>query len=140
MAKANDTLTGQLNALNKHDPAAFVSYYSPNASVFDPAYPEPLRGQEAVRQDFSEFITAFPDLEMKLDRVVEDDGIVAYEIRMSGTHKGPLISPAGHIPATNRKIEVKGGVFSKFDSDGRITEEHRYYDLAGLLGQLGVIQ
>ena len=138
MAKAHETLQKQLDALNKHDIATFASYYRQDASVFDPSYPEPLQGQDAVRQDFSEFITAFPDLRMAIDRVVEDDDTTAYEIRMSGTHTGPLVSPAGEIPATNRKIDVKGGVFTKFDKDGRIVEERRYYDLAGMLGQLGI--
>lgn len=140
MAKGRDTLKKQLDALNSHDPATFASFYRPDVSVFDPAYPEPLKGQEAVRKDMEDFVVAFPDVEMKIERVVEDENSAAYEIRMSGTHKGPLLGPAGQIPATNKKIEVGGGIFTRFDSDGRIIEERRYYDLAGLLGQIGQLQ
>ena len=140
MANGSDTLKKQLEALNRHDAGTFASFYRSDVSVFDPAYPDPLRGQDAVRKDMEDFVTAFPDLEMKIERVIEDGSAAAYEIRMTGTHKGPLLGPAGHIPATDKRIEVGGGVFARFDNEGRIIEERRYYDLAGLLGQIGLLQ
>lgn len=140
MANGNDILKKQLDALNRHDSTTFASFYGRDVSVFDPAYPEPLRGPEAVKKDMEDFMVAFPDVEMKIERVVEDGSTAAYEIRMTGTHKGPLVGPAGEIPATNRKIEVGGGIFARFDDEGRIVEERRYYDLAGLLGQIGILQ
>lgn len=140
MANGSDTLKKQLDALNRHDATTFASFYRDDVSVFDPAYPEPLKGQAAVRKDMEDFVVAFPDVEMKIERVIEDAGSAAYEIRMSGTHKGPLLGPAGHIPATNKRISVGGGIFARFDKEGRIIEERRYYDLAGLLGQIGLLQ
>lgn len=137
MANGSDTLKKQLDALNRHDSATFASFYRRDVSVFDPAYAEPLKGQEAVRKDMDDFIVAFPDVEMKIERVVENEGTAAYEVRMSGTHKGPLVGPGGEIPATGKKINIGGGIFARFDGEGQIVEERRYYDLAGLLGQIG---
>ena len=57
---------------NRHDVAGFVRYYSDDATVYDPMYPEPLRGAAAVGRDFQEFITAFPDTEFMLGAVVVD--------------------------------------------------------------------
>lgn len=140
MPTATDTLRKQLDALNSHDAETFVSCYDSKAEVYDPGQPELLRGREAIAKDMTDFLSAFPDLEASIARTVEVGDTVAYEITMRGTHKGSLIAPTGHIPATNRKIEVGGGIFARVDGDGRIVEERRYYDLAKLLEQLGQLQ
>jgi hypothetical protein len=46
----------------------------------------------------------------------------------------------GDIPATGRSAEVKMAGFTRVDESGSIVEEHRYYDLAGLIDQLGVME
>jgi steroid delta-isomerase-like uncharacterized protein len=140
MKPNNPTLQTQFDAMNKHDPAKFVSVYHPKAEVFDPMAPDLLRGHDAIRKDMEEFIRAFPDLEVDIERAVEKDDTAAYEITMKGTHTGPLVSPTLELAPTNRKVKVGGGIFVRFDPDGRIVEERRYYDAAGLLGQLGVLE
>jgi hypothetical protein len=59
---------------------------------------------------------------------------------MTGTQKGPLNGPGGHIPATNRKVSMNAAIVGRIDAHGRIVEEHRYYDLAGVMSQLGLMQ
>jgi steroid delta-isomerase-like uncharacterized protein len=139
MKPENPTLQTQFDALNRHDLAKFVSVYHPKAEVFDPMAPDLLRGQDAIRKDMEEFIRAFPDVEVNIERAVEKGDTVAYEITMSGTHTGPLVSPTLELAPTNRKVKFGGGIFARFDQDGRIVEERRYYDAAGLLSQLGVL-
>ncbi|MBD0347640.1 MAG: ester cyclase [Thermoleophilia bacterium] len=126
--------------INRHDAEAFAALYAADAVVTDPMYPEPLRGSEAVEKDIADFVTAFPDLEASFARPILDGTKHAFEITMNGTHTGPLIGPDGEIPATNRTIELPVGVFATLDEDGRIREERRYYDVASLLGQLGLTQ
>ena len=123
---------------NRHDVAGFVGYYSDDATVYDPMYPEPLRGAAAVRRDFQEFITAFPDTEFVLGTVVDGGDTVAFEVTARGTHTGPLAGPAGVIAPTGRSIVMPIGSFDRLDDDRRVTEERRYYDVAGLLPQLGI--
>jgi hypothetical protein len=36
-------------------------------------------------------------------------------------------------------MAVRGAAFAKLDGGGRIVEERRHYDLAGLLAQLGLM-
>lgn len=135
-----DTILEQIDALNRHDVAAFVGCYSPDAAVFDPQYPDLLRGRDAIAKDMSDFLAAFPDLAGRITRAVREGDTWAYEMAMTGTHTGPLPLPTGEVPATNKRIEVGGAIFARVDAQGRITEERRYYDLAGLLGQLGLLQ
>lgn len=137
---ATDTISRQMAALNRHDVAAFIACYSADAEVFDPQYPALLKGREAVGKDIADFFAAFPDLAGTATRNVGEGGVCAYELRLTGTHKGPMVGPAGLVPPTNRRIDVGGAVIVRFDGEGRIAEERRYYDLAGLLGQLGLMQ
>lgn len=125
-------------AISEHDWEGFAKLYAPEAIVYDPSYPNPLKGREAIRKDMMDFGTAFPDLLARLDSSITADGMLAAEWTMTGTHRGPLVIPGGSIPATNKRIEVKGATFEKLDGEGRVLEERRYYDLAGLMSQLGL--
>ncbi len=136
---ANEVIRKQIDAVNRHDITAFTACYSPNAVVMDPQYPEPLRGGGAIGKDMTDFLTALPDLELRLKRTITEGDSYAAEITMSGTHKGPLIGPSGQIPATNKRVEIGAILLVQLDKDGRIAEEHRYYDLAGMMSQLGLM-
>jgi steroid delta-isomerase-like uncharacterized protein len=134
------TLQRQADAINSHDVQAFAACYADDAEVFDPAYPEPLRGPAAVAQDMADFVAAFPDLQVEISRVIESGDRLAYEMTIRGTHAGSLVSPTGHIPATNRRIGIGGAILARLGPDGRIVEERRYYDLTGMLYQLGQLR
>lgn len=133
-------LDKQFDAINRHDVESFAACYSSDASVFDPQYPELLKGRDAVRRDMTDFIAAFPDLRAELRRTLGDGDTFAYEMTMTGTHKGPMVTPTGDIAPTQRRVEFGGCIVVRLDDKGRIVEERRYYDLAGLLGQLGLLQ
>jgi steroid delta-isomerase-like uncharacterized protein len=123
----------------RHDADAAAKLYSPKAVVYDPQYPEPLRGEQAIRKDFEDFFRAFPDLKFEILSELEKSATEgAAEFRFTGTHKGPLAGPQGEIAPTNKRIEMRGASFYRVGSDGKITEERRYYDLATILGQLGI--
>jgi len=135
---AHDVHKKGADAFNRHDLDGFVGIYSSDAVVNDPAYPEPLKGHEAIRKDISDFFTAFPDLQVRLVNSLATGDAIAAEWSMTGTHKGPLPGPSGTIQPTNKTFEVSIGTFETLDSAGRIAEEHRYYDQASLFTQLGI--
>jgi steroid delta-isomerase-like uncharacterized protein len=130
----------QAEAINRHDPQALASIYAPRAVVSDPQYPEPLNGRDAIARDYTDFFTAFPDLRFIVTQQHADGDDYAFEFTISGTHSGPMVGPTGHIPPTNKRIDVRGSGFGSVDAEGRIANERRYYDLAGMLGQLGLTQ
>ena len=127
-------------AISRQDLNAFADLYAANAVVNDPSYPEPLKGRDAVRKDIADFVTAFPDLRVTADTSIASGNIIAAEWTMTGTHKGPLPLPTGSIAATNKPFRMKVATFERLDGDGRIVEERRYYDLAGMMEQLGITQ
>ena len=129
----------QVAALNRHDAEAFTAFYAPDALIHDPQHPEPLKGRDAIRQDIADFIGAFPDLVFTLKTAVESGDTVAFEGTGTGTQKGPMAGPAGEIPATNRPMEVRFAAFLRVNDQGLIAEERRYFDMAGMMQQLGMM-
>ena len=138
---AHDVHKKGADAFNRHDLDGFVGIYSSDAVVNDPAYPEPLKGREAIKKDISIFVTAFPDIRVRVVKsIVGDDNTIAAEWVMTGTNRGPIETPTETIPATNKPMELRVATFERLDGEGRIVEESRYYDQAGLFAQLGITQ
>jgi steroid delta-isomerase-like uncharacterized protein len=137
--KPEETFRNEVDSLNKHDPDAFAKVFGPGAVVNDPQYSEPLRG-DAIKKDISDFFAAFPDLSARLESTMIDGNAYAVEWSMAGTHTGPLAMPSGDIAATNKRMETRGASFGRLDDQGRIVEERRYYDIAGMMAQLGLME
>ncbi len=129
----------QLKALNSHDVDGFAGFYAADAVIVDPQYPEPLKGRDAIRKDIADFVGAFPDLNFTLQSALEDGANLAFNGQAKGTHKGPMVGPEGEIPATNKPMQMRFAAFLRVNDEGLITEEHRYFDLASLMQQLGVM-
>ncbi|MEX0696183.1 MAG: ester cyclase [Dongiaceae bacterium] len=127
------------DVFTRHDIEAFADLYAADAVVNDPGYPEPLKGREAVKKDMAVFVTAFPDIQVRVvNSIAAGNNMIAAEWVMTGTNRGPIETPTGTIPATNKRIELRVGTFERLNGEGRIVEESRYYDQAGLFAQLGV--
>ncbi len=91
-------------------------------------------GPEGVRIDINCFRTAFPDLNIQIDEMIEAKERVVYRFTARGTHNGPFMG----VPASGRKVEVQGIAIDRV-SDGKTVERWVQYDSAGLLQQLGVL-
>lgn len=61
-----------------------------------------------------------------------------FQMEMRATHSGPIVTPSGNVPATNRSLTMRVGRFIRIDSQGAIIEDNRYYDTAGIAQQLGL--
>jgi predicted ester cyclase len=137
---ADTVVKRQTEAWNEHDGARVARGYTEDAIVLDPAYTEPLMGREAIGKDASDFFIAFPDIIFRARKVLANGETAVIEGTARGTHAGPLLLPAGLIPATSRPVEFNFVIISDLDEVGGISRERRYYDLAALLSQLGLWQ
>src|SRR5438309_4317646 len=113
MAKFEDAARKLTDAITKHDITTATNTYASDAVAYDPMYPEPLRGRDAIKKDAATFFRGFPDMKFEIVSIIEkDDRYGAGEVRLTGTHTGPLETPTGEeIPATNKRVELKGGAF-----------------------------
>jgi steroid delta-isomerase-like uncharacterized protein len=96
-----------------------------------------VRGVEACKAFDREWVSAFPDGHITMEKQVADASNVMAECRFVGTHTGALRGAAGEVPATGKKVEITYMVAFEFQGD-KITSEHVYYDQLELLQQLGL--
>ena len=119
---------------NRGNLEAAGEFFAPDFVGHDPATPEGIRGPEGFAQNVAAVRAAFPDFRLEIvDQVAEGDKVVTRYVT-TGTHKGEL---AG-IPPTGGRIEVAGMGIDYF-SGGRISRSWEYYDVLGMMQQLGVV-
>jgi len=126
------------DAFNRHDARAVAAYYTQDCVVYDPFYPEPLRGRAAVEKDSADTFRAFPDVRVEVINIFEKGDRAAGEIMMTGTNSGPLATPMGEVPATGKRIDLRGALVGRINAENLIVEERRYYDTGTLMRQLGL--
>ncbi len=125
-------------AVNARDWTRFDELHAESIVEYSPQKPEPSKGIDAHRESMQGLITAFPDMRAENVRAFGQGDWVCTEISFTGTHKGPLAGPGGQtIPATNKPVRMTLCGVAKIEG-GRITEEHNYFDLLGMMAQLGL--
>src|SRR5262249_6040894 len=121
----------------KKDLQALMALYSDNCVNAQPHLPQPIKGKKATEEDFNGLFTAFPDGQLTATKVVAAGDTLAMEWTYTGTQKGPLVGPAGTIPASGKRVMIKGAEFIRVDSQGLIVDERGYFDLVSFMTQLG---
>ena len=80
---------------------------------------------------------AFPDIKTEPQLVIVDGRTILAVELTTGTHQGPLKTPQGEMPATNKKLGLLFFHKLAIDDDNKMTEEWAYKDARTFLGQLG---
>lgn len=112
--------------------------FSSDVETVDPSAGH-LRGLPAFKAYLQAFQRAFPDGKLVLKSAIEAGNAVAVEGVYTGTHTGPLQSPGGEIPPTNRALNLDMADMFEVEGD-RITRHRIYYDQVQLMSQLGLMQ
>lgn len=119
---------------NKGNLDAADECFTPDFVGHDPVNPEEIRGPDGFRQSVAATRSAFPNFHVEIiDQVAEGDKVVTRYVT-SGTHQGELPG----IRPTGKRIEVAGMGIDYF-SEGKIAESWEYYDVMGMMQQMGVI-
>jgi steroid delta-isomerase-like uncharacterized protein len=93
-----------------------------------------LHGVEGIKDLFTAYRAAFPDLNIEIDDLVAADEKVVISFTLTGTHKDDLMG----IAATDKQVKVHGVVMSRFE-DGKIIEEWEILDQLTMFQQLGIV-
>ena len=125
-------------AYDNRDATAIAQLYTEDATYFVSGEAEPIHGRAAIEQNQIDFFRAFPDLTVKFTNIFTSKGQFCVEWISKGTHTGPLATPEGDIPPTERTVEFKGAFFANLTPEGSVTEDRTYYDTASFMTQLGL--
>ena len=98
-----------------------------------------IEGVDAIIEANRGWKSAFPDAHGTITYATESDDSVTLEITWEGTQSGPLETPDGEIPASNKRVDVKAAQVVRFEGD-KIKEMRHYFDMLGMLEQVGAVQ
>ena len=118
-------------AVNSGNLEAMRELVSPSVVEHDPG-PNHGPGAQGYIDYFTEFRSAFPDLQVSPEHLTADEDTVALAYTVTGTHEGDFqgISP------THKKIKARGVQIARFEN-GKMVERWGSSDEAGILKQLG---
>ena len=117
---------------------AFRDHMTADCEFVMPGAP-PMSGEAQIRAMFEAYVSAFPDFASETVHAIESGDTFAAETRFAGTHRAPLMTPQGSIPATGRRVSWQSADIIRV-RDGKIASWHVYHDPIPLLAQLGVPQ
>ncbi len=123
-----------VDAFNQGDWEAVDRLFAASYVDHDPARAGFPTGPEGVKQAWSAFRAAFPDLQGVIeDTIAEGDKVVVRGV-VSGTHHGELMG----IPPTGNLVSVPLIDINRIEN-GQLVERWGLADMLGMLQQLGAV-
>jgi predicted ester cyclase len=117
---------GNVDAIEEYVDPGYVEH---NLSGHNPD----IEGIDAHRQNVEQFRTAFPDLELDLERIVASGNKTAQLFTCRGTHEGELMG----TPPTGNSVEIPAVGITVWDN-GKMVEDWSQVDMLGMMEQLGL--
>ncbi|HLZ95087.1 MAG TPA: ester cyclase [Candidatus Dormibacteraeota bacterium] len=137
MPEVKDTTDRFVAAFNAHDEHALHAVHADDIKFNAPGGFKATNAKDATGYAMT-WIKAFPDGKMKVRSEIMSGPWVVQEIVMEGTHTGPLVSPAGTIAPTYKKVVGYGVQLIRVEN-GKIAEARIYFDQLDQQRQLGLI-
>jgi predicted ester cyclase len=136
MSKHKQTVIEMFRVMDDHDYASLAKFIDEKCEFrmnYD-AIPSTAAFVEMIKGWYG----AFPDLRHELVDYVEDGSKAAWTLRITATHTAPMQTPQGAIPATGKRVDFRSCDILEFGPDGRAVTYHAYFDMLGMLEQLGI--
>ncbi|HEX8769629.1 MAG TPA: ester cyclase [Acidimicrobiales bacterium] len=138
MTDTGTVLERGIELWNSHDRDGWVGLFDEAAELRAPGGLQ-ASGRSGAELFYDTWDEAFPDNTIELDAAFAAGEHGAEEARFTGTHNGILRTPNGDIPATGKSVVSQFVAVARVQDD-KITSFHIYFDVAELLGQLGLMQ
>jgi len=125
-----------LEMWNEGNLALVEEFFAPEVVVHYSASPDDLVGFEGVKNWITSSHTMLPDFNMAFDEVIVKGNNMVTRWTATGTNTGPLRTPMGEFPATNKNVRMFGFSLTKVEN-GKIVEEWVIYNVLDMMQQLG---
>ena len=121
-----------LEAFNSRDMDAIVRPYGEDIVVTDHAQHQTMKSAEGIRSWNQAWIDSFSDAMLEDIQCFSAGDRTVARFTGRGTNDGPFAS----FEPTNQRAQVDLCDVARW-RDGKIVEQHLYYDMYGVLAQLG---
>lgn len=118
---------GYTAAWCSQDAARVAAFFSPSGSLAINGG-APAVGRSAIIKVAQGFMTAFPDLEITMDDLVDKEETVIYHWTLSGANTGP--------GGTGKRVRISGSEEWRIGGDGLVAESLGHFDSAEYQRQL----
>jgi steroid delta-isomerase-like uncharacterized protein len=125
-----------VDSINKQSKGEFLDLHGESVVLYDPTLGS-LKGRSALDKMWTGLFSMFPDYQIRKMRSFGQDDWVCLEVEESGTMKGPIHAGPRETPATGKSFKIPSSIICRVE-DGRIEEVRIYFDVLGLMAQLGL--
>jgi ketosteroid isomerase-like protein len=133
-----DVIKAQIEAYNSHDVKGTLEFFSESAVTYSPYHPEGVRTRADGGQLMKDEITAFPDIQWRIERIFGQGDWVFAKLLGTGTNTGPLKGRKGRAAKpTKLPISIRQSALFRVQN-GKIVEAHSYFDPYQAVVQLGI--
>lgn len=119
------TISAFTDCLNRHDAASAVQFLAEDVVFWEPSYPEPRRGRDAIQRELEGFFAMLPDVKFTSLTLLVGGDHVSHEWQYQATYQG-------------RPVQLRECSIARLDSEARVVEVRVYFDRLTLLRQLGL--
>jgi hypothetical protein len=123
----DDFATQYTAAWCSHNAAVVASFFDPQGSL-QINQGNPSVGRRAIRISVQKFMTAFPDLIVKMDKVSGDTSHATYEWTLTGTNTAP--------GGTGKPVRISGYEEWRFGTNHHLAESKGHFDESDYQRQL----
>jgi steroid delta-isomerase-like uncharacterized protein len=127
-------LSGMYERINAHDVDGFGEYLADDFVEHEET-PGLSPTKDGLKQFFTMYIAAFPDLRMEPEDVLPSGDKIVARVKFTGTNTGDFMG----MPATGKSVEVQAVDILRFGEDGLAHEHWGVFDAMAMMQQLGVI-
>ena len=132
------TVRAVYDGFNTGDVPLLLSLVTDDFELVDVALGISWHGKQGWGEWLQNWATSMPDAKVHLDTITAEGDMVVAEHTGGGTQTGPLNTPAGAIPPTGKKIQLRfAEVFEM--RNGKIKIMRAYWDTTTLMRQLGLM-
>ena len=98
-----------------------------------------IQGAGEIIEAWQGWAEAIPDSKATFMREFASGDTAIFELVWKGVHTGPLQTPTGTIPASNKPIEIPACQVVQV-ADGKVKRVSHYFDMLTLLTQVGAMK
>jgi steroid delta-isomerase-like uncharacterized protein len=136
MANVIEIAKASITAYNDKDWSKAKQMMAADAVYDEKGTHRRIQGANAIIEALQDWAKAFPDSTATFVREFASGNTAVFELVWKGVHTGPLQTPTGAIPASNKPVEMPACQVVEVEGD-KVKNTSHYFDMLTLLAQIG---
>jgi steroid delta-isomerase-like uncharacterized protein len=136
MANVIEIAKAAVIAYNEKDWSKGKDILAANAVYDEKGTHRRIQGAGEIIEAWQGWANAFPDSKATFVREFASGDTVVLELVWKGIHTGPLQTPTGTIPSSNKPIEMPACQVVQVEG-GKVKSASHYFDMLTMLTQIG---